>query len=357
MSDDVLRPGSMSRRKALVLAASAAALSTVPFIKKAKAADRRIVVRDPGGPIGAMYQKVFYEPFKKESGITVVGVTSDSEPSGLIKAMVQSKNYTWDAAILTSPQVEILSSINALEPVGPAGKNVSQIPDDFKSEFFVGSAVTASILGYRTDQLKTFPSGWKDFYEPERVPGRRSLRKHPFDTLESALLADGVPAAQLYPLDIDRALKKLEAVKRSNPVWWTSGAQITQAITSGEVDMVGGFENRIGYALDDGIPGAMVWDGGTWVCEGWAVLKGTPNAALAREFIEYVSDATRQAAWAPRMRLGPTNPGALANLPPDVAKRLPSHPDNLKKMVKVNAAYWRKEQAQALERFNAWLAS
>ena len=47
----------------------------------------------------------------------------------------------------------------------------------------------------------------------KKFPGRRALRNHPIATLEAALMADGVAPDKLYPLDVDRAFKKLEEIK------------------------------------------------------------------------------------------------------------------------------------------------
>ena len=51
------------------------------------------------------------------------------------------------------------------------------------------------------------------FWDAKSFPGQRSVRKHPIYALEMALIADGVPMDKLYPLDVDRAFKKLEQLK------------------------------------------------------------------------------------------------------------------------------------------------
>ncbi len=38
-------------------------------------------------------------------------------------------------------------------------------------------------------------------------------------------MADGVAPDALYPLDVDRAFRKLEQIKPHIAVWWTSGGQ------------------------------------------------------------------------------------------------------------------------------------
>ncbi len=60
-----------------------------------------------------------------------------------------------------------------------------------------------------------------------------------------ALIADGVPVDKLYPLDVDRAFKKLEQLKPHVLVWWSSGAQSAQVLKDGEVDMVAAWNGRI----------------------------------------------------------------------------------------------------------------
>ena len=39
-------------------------------------------------------------------------------------------------------------------------------------------------------------------------------------TIPAALVADGVPKDKLYPLDLDRAFKKLDEIKPHIKVWW-----------------------------------------------------------------------------------------------------------------------------------------
>jgi putative spermidine/putrescine transport system substrate-binding protein len=52
-----------------------------------------------------------------------------------------------------------------------------------------------------------------------------------------ALLADGVEPSKLYPLDVDRALKKIEAIKPNINVWWSSGPQLALLLKDGEIDL------------------------------------------------------------------------------------------------------------------------
>ena len=94
---------------------------------------------------------------------------------------------------------------------------VATIPKQYMSPYGVGNNVYTTVLAYRTDAFKgrRAPASWADFWNVKDIPGRRGLRKHPFDTIEEALMADGVATDKVYPCDIDRALASLDKIKPS----------------------------------------------------------------------------------------------------------------------------------------------
>lgn len=50
---------------------------------------------------------------------------------------------------------------------------------------------------------------------------------------EMALLADGVTADELYPLDVNRCLSVWDWIKSSVNVWYSSGSQMAQGPGTG----------------------------------------------------------------------------------------------------------------------------
>ena len=68
---------------------------------------------------------------------------------------------------------------------------------------------------------------------PGRVISGFGMRKHPFDTIEQALMADGASTSTAYPCNLDRAFSALDRVKPDVAVWWTSGAQLEQMLKQG----------------------------------------------------------------------------------------------------------------------------
>jgi putative spermidine/putrescine transport system substrate-binding protein len=209
--------GEVSRRTVLKAAATGATIAGAPWVwRRAHAQAKRIVIRDPGGPFAVAFQEAYYKPFRAATGIEAVGVAAAHEPTSQVKAMVDSKTYTWDMALLSQAAADQLVKDGAyLERLDLDNHpDVAEVRSEFRSPYFVGNDVYTAIIAYRTDAFKgkKAPVSWKDLWDVKGFPGRRSLRKHPFDTIEEALLADGVPKDKLYPCDVDRALRSLDRI-------------------------------------------------------------------------------------------------------------------------------------------------
>lgn len=349
---------SMNRRDVLRTLA-ATTLCTPMLIRPATAQERRIVVRTTGGDLTQSQNEHLILPFTKETGIEVVSITSGPAPLNMIRGMVDTQTYSWDMAEISKTTALIFGD-KYLEPLGlDNDPTVSMIPDHLRTPYYVPSYLYASVFGYREDRLSgdAAPKSWADFYDLAKVPGRRSLRRAALDTLESALLADGVDPAQLYPFDVDRALNKLNSLKKDIAVWWETGSQTTHLIATGEVDMVATWNQRISTATAGGTPAKIVWNQGYYTTAGWGILKGAPKADLCREFIRYTSDPQRQAAWVQKPSVGPVHPRAFDHIPADIASLLPTYPDNFRQMFPVNEAYWAENRAALEEKFDAWLLS
>ena len=170
-------------------------------------------------------------------------------------------------------------------------------------------------------------------------------------------MADGVPIDKLYPLDLDRAFKSLDRIKPHVSVWWTSGAQATQMLQSGEVDMISTYNARAQTAIDGGAPVAINWNQGLYSIEGWGIPRGNPKAAMAKEFLIFCADPQRQSAFTDSLAYGPTALEAYKNIPPQRAAILPTAPENVSQMRSSSASWWHKNRLSVSDRFNAWLVS
>lgn len=132
------------------------------------------------------------------------------------------------------------------------------------SECGVGTIVYATTLAYDGARLEDGPKAITGLFDTEKYPGKRGLWKNPATNLEFALMADGVPAKEVYdtlstPEGVDRAFAKLETIKDSI-VWWEAGAQAPQLLASGEVVMTTAWNGRIHHANMEGKDFRIVWD-------------------------------------------------------------------------------------------------
>lgn len=316
-----------TRRRILHGAGALAVAGMIP--PAARAQTRQIVVSDPGGPYTTAYREAFYDPFEKATGIKVVSVARESQPVAQFAAMVQTKNYVWDVTTLTlSADIPYLEAKGLLEPIGLKASDYPDIMSEAITPNWLGVDVYSTVLAYRADKFKdNGPKSWADFWDVKKFPGRRCLRRSPLDTLEQALLADGVPLDKLYPLDVDRAFKSLDRIKPHINIWWTSGAQAMQAIQSGDIDMISTWNGRAQAAKDSGAPVTIVWNQGLYSIEGWGIPKGTPHADAAKQFVRFCADAKRQASLTRTLAYGPTNKKSFETIGKERATLLPTAPE------------------------------
>jgi len=347
-------------RRALLRHGAAGAVGLTIWVKSGGVAaqDKRLVIRDPGGPFAEGFGAAFYKPFREATGIEIVPATGQHQPTAFIKTMVESKAYTWDMAHVSRDVHDALLGMGHLEPLN-LDAALSELPAAYRAPTYAGVDVVGSVLAYRSDKMPAgkAPRTFADLWDVKTFPGRRALRRNPMETLEFALLADGVAPAQLYPLDLDRAFRALERVKKDIAVWWTSGAQTSQLLKSGEVDFCPTWNARAQVVADEGTPVAIMWSQHLFTTEGWIIPKGAPKADLCREFIKFATDAKRQAEFTKHLSYGPTLPKAYDFVDAKRARTFPAHPDNARGGIEWNVGYWAKNRDAVTERFNAWVTT
>jgi len=350
----------IGRRAAMRTVAGAAALATPAIWRRASGAER-LVVADPGGPYSAGFQEAFHKPFAKLTGVEVVGIARSAAPTAQVKAMTETKTYQWDVVYLAFAEGDLLGSQGMLEPIDTGGADYKEIPASLKTNFYSATDVFATNLAYNRDKYKgNPPREFLDFWNVEKFPGRRSLRKRGYDTPEVALMADGVPPGEVYKvLDSqagwDRCFKSLDRLRKHVNVWWDQGSQASQLIKSGEVDLISSYAVRTLAAITDGAPFDMSWDQGFYDHGGVAIVKGNPKADLARKYVAFTANAERQAELTKVLKAGPSNPGAYKHIAPDLAKVLPTYPENFKHLFQVDTKFWAKWKAKSAEMMNEWL--
>ncbi|MGE3148939.1 MAG: ABC transporter substrate-binding protein, partial [Pseudorhodoplanes sp.] len=337
-----MKPGSKGgrtglRRRSFLKLTAGAALSTPTLLLagKVNAAPTKLIVTDVGGPFAKAYQDAFYKPFMEEmkGEVEIVQLTVGSVPTAETEQMVKTKNYIWDLIEFASFGAQTVADKGLVEELKlDNDPDVQQIPKQYRTPYTIGLDTYASVFAYNTDVFPPGrePTSWRDVWDVKGFPGRRSLRKWPFDTIEQALLADGVDVKKLYPLDFDRAYKSLDRIKPHVTTWWTTGAQTSQMMNSREVDVVACWHTRAQPVINGGGKIKICWNGGLLNWHGWVVAKGNPKVELCRKLIAFASRAKQQAIAAPFTASGPCNPDAYKYMPSSFkVETLPTYPKNL----------------------------
>lgn len=316
--------------------------------------DKQLVVVSWGGDYQAAQDKAMFQPFIKDTGANLV--VDGPVNIGKVKTMVDSGNIQWDVVDALGQDIPKLIAEDLLEPIDYSIVEKTDLLDGAASEYDVDIDYYSTVLSYNKDNLPgdKVPESWADFFDTKNFPGSRSLYKSPITTLEIALLADGVPMDQLYPLDVDRAFKMLDKIKK-DIVWWEQGAQPAQLLSDKEVVLAAAWNARIAGAINSGQSLDYTYNQGILDAESWVVVKGTKNKETAMEFINYASKAQPQADLLTEMPYGPTNTKAFELMDEEYAKSLPTHEDNVDKQMFLDVEYWNDNFNEINDRFQAWL--
>ncbi len=214
--------------------------------------------------------------------------------------------------------------------------------------------MSALVLAWDKTRDQTSP-GWPDFWDVARYPGKRGLRSQARGTLEIALMADGVAAADVYRVlasgdGVARAFRKLDQI-RPYVVWWTDGTAALKALVSGGVLMT------VAPATYE--PSGKVgqqWTGALGEMLSWAVPKRAPRPAAAWRFLRLQQQPDWQAAVTADVPVVGIGPGAQAAIPPDLLARTSAAPHRVEQMLRIDDGFW-SDHPELAGRFQAWLAA
>jgi putative spermidine/putrescine transport system substrate-binding protein len=340
----------MSRRS--VLAAATAALAA-PHIARAKPSS--IVVASSGGKLEEAFTAAYYKPFTAKTGIEIVSTTNTYSK---LKAMVEANAVEWDVAQIDSSAAATNAMLGLLEKLDYNVINKTDLIEGVPHESYVPCDVAAAVMSWNTKNVKPAqaPQSWVELWDMKRFSGQRGFWKQPYQTMEIALMADGVTKDKLYPIDVERALKSLDRIK-SQIFWWSSGGQSAQILIDGDIAAGMTWNGRVFDPKQSGAPVDFNFNEALFVADSWVIPRGSKNRDAAMDFIAFTLQAAPQAEFAKVIPYGPVNRKALALLDKQRLAVLPSSEENLPKGVLQNFDWWAQNGQKAGERFNSWILS
>jgi putative spermidine/putrescine transport system substrate-binding protein len=340
-------------------AALAAAFSGV-LPRSAQAADP-VTIMSFGGTYKTAMVEAFCKPFTTKTGSAV----NYQEPYNFakIRAMHQAKAQQIDCTLAVTDQVLFVVDSKMALPVdwNVVDRNALS-PSQLSFPNLVGFVIQSNLLCYSKKKWpgEGAPNSWADFWDVQKFPGRRALRRtQPLQMIEAALLADGVKESEFYPVDMDRAFKKLDQIKPHIKTWWSDNSQAQQLMEQDEVDIIYMANGRASQSIiENKAPFQIIWnqaitDDGRY--QGWFVPTGSPNPKGGMQFMDVVGRAETQAVFARMIYYAPQNEKAYDLIAPEIAKELPLAPANKKIAHIMNYEWWSKNTVTAQRRFEAWL--
>ena len=333
-----------------------------------------ITVVSWGGSYARSSVKAFHDRFVEETGIQI---KLDEYNGGLaqVRAQAETGNVSWDVVDMESGDALLGCDEGLLETIDEA--SLLPAPDgtppteDFMDVFSVDcgakNLIYSTVFAYNDTNFSDLkPATMGDFFDLEKFPGRRGMRRTPNVNLEFALVADGVPAAEVYEVlsseeGIARAFRKLDTIK-SQVVWWEAGAQPPQMLADGEVIMSTAYNGRIfnAWALEKQ-PLTIVWDGQVLATGFQVIVAGTPKLELARQFVAFATSTQSLANLTKYISYGPLRHSSLAlvdkheEIGIEMEPHLPNAPQNMTNAVLEDPEWWADNQDEMNERFAAWL--
>jgi len=313
-----------------------------------------------GGEVTAARTATIQKRFAQLTGVKVVPDFSPNITKFL--ASEQAGQVPWSVVEMSS-KADVLRATKAgyLQKLDTSKVPLDKLKEGTYTDYAIPQQLFGFILVYNKkkwpDSAK-HPTSATDIFDTKDFPGKRCLSKYPQfgGTLETALLADGVSRENLYPLDVNRAIAKLDTIKK-DIVWWNDGASSVRYLTTGECDMGIIWSGRAYAAISQGADLGFTWNDGGWTNSYYGIPKGAPNTAAGEAFLAMnLLDKKSVIALTDKIPYPtPLKDIQISEFSPKVGPFLPLG-ENIKNSYTEDEDYYVANIDKILKVFNSWLA-
>jgi putative spermidine/putrescine transport system substrate-binding protein len=320
-----------------------------------------IVWKDGGGAFADAERIAYWNKWEKITGWRVEPSAPSAKP-GDVQAQVQSGNPQFDVFENSGAGNAILEeSHHLLEPLDPKlfGPIFAIYPKTYlHTDYWIEYSKVGATVVWNTKRWPMsgkHPTSTIDLFNVKDFPGKRCFYKflNGSGTVEYPLLADGVSQDGLYPLDMDRAFRKLDTI-RADTVWWTGGAQSVQYILDGECDIGVTWHGRpAGLIKDDSkAPIGEVWQDAMLIDAPLSIIRGTRHLEAAESLLAYAFTPKQMCDLINAVGYGVPYNDACLN---DFAKTWGITAAHVKEGIQVDNEWYATNYAKVVDQFNDWL--
>ncbi|QDL91708.1 ABC transporter substrate-binding protein [Paroceanicella profunda] len=350
--------GRISRRRftqaiAAMFAVPAGLGATMSFAQA-----KQLVLVNWGGDAMTAYDEAYGKPFQEETGIRVVE-DGTGPTEGALRAQAQSGNVTWDVVDADPFSAIALGKEGVVQPIDYTIVDKSKFREGFGWEHATSAYFFSFVIAYNATKYDTPPASLADFFDVEKFPGNRAMYKWGVSSWEAALLADGVARDALYPLDLERAHKKIEAFKEHVSVFWGGGAELQNALLTGEADMAIAWNTRAKVVEQDtGGDVKYIWDDGLLQPASFAVMANNPGGTEpAMQLLAAMQVPERQLVMFEMLGQGPANPAADALIAEEDKRHNCVDPENMAKQIPLDMEWYAENYGAALDAYLAIISA
>jgi putative spermidine/putrescine transport system substrate-binding protein len=303
-----------------------AALTAFGLVFAGGAGAQEIVVSTPGGSYLDEVTACAARPFEQATGVKAILVPNNSVQAAA-KLRATKGNPEFDVIVVDIEIATPLAREGLLEKLDFAQlKNRPDIlPQAFDPDgFFINNHSNGTVIAYNPELIDK-PESWADVLDP-RYKGKIALPDITGTAGVHFLLA--VNRLKGGTLDnVDPGFEAIKAIKDNVLMYYTQADQIVPLLQRGEIVMAPWYVDRIGSAVDTGVPVAVSYpkEGGVAVRSTISVPAGSKNKDHAMAFIDYELSPEAQKCFADRKYAGPVN--VKAEPSETAAKVLPSTAD------------------------------
>lgn len=308
-----------------------------------------------GGAYQDAQTKAWVDPYM-QSHPWVTIVQEEGTDYAKLQAMVEANDVTWDVVDVGN-DFGLDRNADILEPIDCTIVPCDEMLPGLAGTYRVADIIYGVVFAYRTDLYPegTEPKGWADFFDTAAFPGKRGVYNFVSGgVLEGALVADGADPKALYPLDVERALAKIDTIW-DDIIWWDTGAQSAQLLADGEVVMGMSWNGRIYNIQQEGAPVKIQWNQHIQTSDYLVIPKGTRHLAEAMDLVAYMTSADYNAQPSYYIAYAPTNKNALDKVDPAKREDLPT--TYLDVSMAFDDTWWDQNFTTVNDRFLEWFGT
>lgn len=334
------------------------------------APEKPLTVVSWGGNYTRSQMLAYVKPYREK---TNEWVRMETYNGGLkeIRTQIETANVVWDVVdfelsdLIRGCREGLLEKIDhSTLPPGADGTPASKdFIDGAFTECGVGQTVWSTVVAYNRERFgDARPAKVADFFDMQKFPGKRGLRRDPRVVMEWALMADGVAPGQVYAtLGSEQGQKRAFAVMdriKSGIVFWEAGSDPAKLLDSGAVVMTSVWNGRMFRPIaEQGKPFVILWDGQIWDIDSWGIPKGSDNLAKALDFIRFSTGSGPLAEQTKYITYGPARKSSMAIVADQTKPLLPTAQENMASALQTDAEWWATNHVAMRARFEQWLAS